>query len=65
VQGRLRGEPLTVRIESSCALCGAPLTLEMDSELEYRTLCGGSEPMLFHPFVDFAALAEPSIIDAF
>jgi hypothetical protein len=37
----------------------------MDSELKYHLLEGGPEPMLFHPFVDFAALAEPSIINAF
>jgi hypothetical protein len=54
-----------VTVESSCAHCGAPLILKMDSELEYQLLEGGPEPMLFHPFVDFATLAEPSIIDAF
>jgi hypothetical protein len=37
----------------------------MDSELEYELLEGGPEPMLFHPFVDFATLPEPSIINAF
>jgi hypothetical protein len=25
----------------------------------------GTGPVVFHPFVDFAALREPSIIDAF
>jgi hypothetical protein len=37
----------------------------MDSELDCQLLEGGPEPMLFHPFVDFATLAEPSIINAF
>jgi hypothetical protein len=37
----------------------------MDSELEYRLLQGGPKPMLFHPFVDFATLADPNIINAF
>jgi hypothetical protein len=37
----------------------------MDSKLKYQLLKGGPEPMLFHPFVDFATLADPSIIDAF
>ena len=31
----------------------------------HELLEGGAEPMLFHPFVDFTALAEPSIINAF
>jgi len=65
VQGRLRGEPLTVTVESSCALCGAPLVFEMDSDLKCNILAGGPEPLLFHPFVDFATLPEPNIINAF
>ncbi len=65
MQGRLRGEPLSVKVESSCALCGVPLALKLDSELRIGLLEGGPEPLLFHPFVDFATLGEPSIIDAF
>jgi len=65
VQGRLRGEPLFVTVESSCAQCGTRLVLEIDSELDYQLLEGGPEPMLFHPFVDFATLPEPSIINTF
>jgi hypothetical protein len=37
----------------------------MDSELGYQLREGGPEPMLFHPFVDFAKLPESSIINAF
>ncbi len=33
--------------------------------MAYRILKGRPEPLLFHPFVDFAALHDPSIIDAF
>jgi hypothetical protein len=65
VQGRLRGKPLYVTVESSCAHCGVPLVLKIDSELVYHVLEGGPEPMLFHPFVDFSTLPEPSIINAF
>lgn len=65
MQGRLRGEPLSVKVESSCAQCGAPLVLKLDGELRGELLEGGPKPMLFHPFVDFATLAEPSIINAF
>ena len=55
----------TVTVESSCAYCGAPLVLKMDSELGCHILEGGPEPMLVHPFVDLATLREPSIIHAF
>jgi hypothetical protein len=39
--------------------------LKLDGELRYQLLEGGPEPLLFHPFVDFAKLPEPSIINAF
>jgi hypothetical protein len=65
VQGRLRGEPLFVTVESSCAHCGEQLVLKIDSELTCQVLKGGPEPLLFHPFVDFAAITEPNIINVF
>ena len=65
MQGRLREKPLFVKVESSCAKCGAPLTFEMDSDLGYHILAGSPEPLLFQPFVDFMTLPDPSIIDAF
>lgn len=65
MQGRLRGNPLTVTVDSACAHCGAPLSLEIDSDLNIRRRGGGREPLLFRPLIDFGALAEPSIIDAF
>jgi hypothetical protein len=37
----------------------------MDGDLKYKILEGGPEPMLSHPFVDFATLPEPNIINAF
>jgi len=54
-----------VTVESSCAKCGAPLTFEMDSDFEYQLITGSSEPLLFHPFVDFGTLPDPNIINAF
>jgi hypothetical protein len=39
--------------------------LEIDSELKYRIVEGGADPLVFVPHVDFAKLADPSIIDAF
>jgi hypothetical protein len=37
----------------------------MDSELNYRVVEPGADPVVFVPLVDFDKLEEPSIIDAF
>ena len=65
MQGRLRGEPLSVVIETQCGHCGEAITFEMDSEHGYEITEGGDNPLVFHPFVDFSKLTDPSIIDAF
>jgi hypothetical protein len=65
VQGQLRNEKLTFTIQTSCNHCQAPIGLEIDSDLNYRLLDPGSEPLIFVPMVDFARLEDPSIIDAF
>ncbi len=65
VQGQLRGEPLSVVVETECAHCGRPLHLEIDSELRYRVVEEDAQPLLFVPLVDFDKLDDPSIIDAF
>ena len=41
------------------------MIFEIDSELKYHIVEGGNDPLLFVPHVDFAKLADPSIIDAF
>jgi hypothetical protein len=65
VQGQLRGELLTVFIETECAHCHRPLHLEIDSALQYRVVEETAEPLVFAPLVDFDQLNEPSIINAF
>lgn len=65
MQGRLRDEPLIFTVRSECAHCGELIEIEMDRDLHYRVLNGGPEPLIFVPLVDFAQLADPSIIDAF
>jgi hypothetical protein len=65
VQGQLRAEPLSFVISTECAHCGQPLHLEMDSELNYRVVEPGADPLVFVPLVDFDKLDDPSIIDAF
>jgi hypothetical protein len=65
VQGQLREEPLAFVIETDCAHCKRPLHLEIDSDLNYRVVEEDAEPVVFVPMVDFDALDDPSIIDAF
>jgi hypothetical protein len=54
-----------VVIETECAHCGQSMVIEMDSELQYRIVEGGTEPLVFVPSVNLARLTDPSIIDAF
>jgi hypothetical protein len=56
---------LSFTIESSCAHCGRPIHIEMDSELNYRIAGEGAAPLVHVPMVDFEKLDDPSIIDAF
>jgi hypothetical protein len=65
VQGRLRDEKLSFSIETECGHCSRPLHIEIDSELKYRVLDDGANPIVYLPMVDFEELEDPSIIDAF
>jgi hypothetical protein len=65
VQGQLRGERLSFVIETECAHCARPLHIEIDSELNYRVVEEGADPLVLVPLVDFGKLEDPSIIDAF
>ncbi|MFN2227555.1 MAG: hypothetical protein ACK2UY_14630 [Anaerolineae bacterium] len=65
MQGQLRGECLSFTINSICAETGRPIRIEIDSDLNYRTVEGEAGTMLCIPLVDFDKLEDPSIIDAF
>jgi hypothetical protein len=65
VQGRLRGKALSVVVKTKCAYTSEPIVIEIDSELKYQVVAGGADLLVFVPHVDFAKLADPSIIDAF
>jgi hypothetical protein len=65
VQGHLRGEPLSFTIDTECGHCHEPIRIEIDSELSYRVLTQGAEPLVHVPLVDVHKLEEPSIIDRF
>ena len=65
MQGQLRGERLSFLIESECGHCHEPLHIEIDSDLSYRVLEEGAEPLVYAPLIDVQKLNEPSIIDSF
>lgn len=65
MQGRLRGEALSVTLDSRCAQSGQPVQIEIDSDLNFTVMQGEAGLRLFTPMVDFGKLAEPSIIDVF
>jgi hypothetical protein len=65
VQGHLRGEPLTLTLDTECAHCERPIHLQMDGNLKTTVLSEGATPMVFVPLVDLGKLDDPSIIDAF
>ena len=65
MQGQLRGEALHFVIETECGHCQKPLHIEIDSELKYRVVETGAEPLIYTPLVDLQKLDEPSIIDSF
>jgi hypothetical protein len=62
VQGRLRGERLQVRIESECAHCARPLSLEVNEELRWRVLSPGASPLLFEPTMNWDTFRAPNIV---
>ena len=65
VQGRLREKTLSTITGTKCGHCARQIEVEIDSELNYRVISSEADPLIFIPIVNFAKLAEPSIIDAF
>jgi hypothetical protein len=65
VQGQLRNKKLSFLLQTTCAHCGKPFEIAIDSDLNYQVKSSGADPLVFVPMVDFAALEDPSIIDAF
>ena len=65
MQGQLRKEYLDFSIETECACCSKPIHIQIDSQLDFRTLEVDADPLIFVPMVNFDTLEDPSIIDAF
>jgi hypothetical protein len=65
VQGRLQKKTLSTITRTECGHCNQQIEVEIDNELNYRILGPEVNPLIFIPIVNFAKLADPSIIDAF
>ncbi len=65
VQGQLRGEALSVEIESECGHCGHALRLTVGSDLTYSAAEGEPTPLIFEPSMDWSGFSGANIIDAY
>lgn len=65
MQGKLRNEPVSVRVETECAHCTKTMEMEIDSDLHVKPNDERCEPVIFVPDVDLLNLQEDSIIDSF
>jgi hypothetical protein len=65
VQGKLRKEQVTVRVETGCVHCAKTMEMEIDSDLHVKPFDENCEPVIFVPDVDLLNLQEDSIIDSF
>jgi hypothetical protein len=63
VQGRLRNAPVSVRIDSRCAVCGRPIGIVADQDLRWRTPDAGIRPLIFEPSVDWSRFRARTILD--
>jgi hypothetical protein len=62
VQGRLRGQKLSVELQSECAHCGKALHISVDSELNSKVRETDADPLLFEPDVDWKTFKGANII---
>jgi hypothetical protein len=65
VQGQLKGEDISVQVDTVCAHCQRPIQMVVSGDLDIHVDGEGAAPMLTVPMVDMKNLKEPSIIDAF
>lgn len=65
VQGRLRGEPVSITVETRCEHCSEPLTLDIDADMNVRVAQPGAQPVVFSPDVPLYDIEAPSIVDDF
>ncbi|MCJ7781348.1 MAG: hypothetical protein MUQ27_11040 [Acidimicrobiia bacterium] len=56
---------LEAEISTACRCCDRPLQLTVRSDLSYRVVTEGAEPVISVPSVDFSKFEDPSIIHGF
>jgi hypothetical protein len=62
VQGRLRRQPLTVRIDSECRHCGELLQIVVTDDFDWHVTSRTATPLLFMPDVNWATFRRSNII---
>ncbi|MDH3539004.1 MAG: hypothetical protein OEP52_03325 [Acidimicrobiia bacterium] len=65
MQGRLRNEEVTVRVETACRHCSKPFALEIDSAMTIHVATEEADPLVFIPDVAVFDVKGPSIVDDF
>ncbi|MFQ5595473.1 MAG: hypothetical protein ACE5HA_15100 [Anaerolineae bacterium] len=65
MQGRLRGEYLSVEVETACGHCGQPMRIAVDSGMRVSVHDEVARPLVFLPDIDWKTFSEPNIIDAY
>ena len=65
MQGHLQKRQLSVEINTTCAHCGEPMELVVDSDLNSRVERGGPDPLVFEPEIDWNEFKDPNIIDGY
>ena len=65
MQGRLRNEDLSVRVDTKCHHCTEGLSLEIDSDMNIQVEQPSPEPLVFTPDVALFDVEGPSIVDDF
>jgi hypothetical protein len=63
VQGKIRGEFISVTIESNCAHCNRKVKITADSNLQYKIHNGNSELRAFLPYLDWSKFVNIAITD--
>ena len=63
VLGRVLGQSLRVDIRSMCGHSGRPLRLAVASDLTWRVITKGAQPLLFVPSVNWEGFRGPNIIN--
>jgi hypothetical protein len=65
VQGQLRGQTLSVSIESTCGHCDRSLHITVDSDMRHQVREADADPLVFMPDIDWPSFTEPNIIHAY